>query len=121
MKKLFKVLAIGLQLIPIGMLLLFTIGETASDDLSGLSHLIQLIPLLIIVSIAIYRPLIGGILLIVISTILGILYPILAPFNFSTILSVEAILFLPPFIAGILLVISERMIKNEGSIIKIEK
>jgi hypothetical protein len=107
-KPLLKKIGIGLLLIPLGFLLLFTVGEIFSGDLSGLSHLIQAAPLLLIIFLAFKKPLFAGILLSTISFVLGIMYIVDGASNLNTIMLVEAFLFLPPFISGILLILSSK-------------
>lgn len=103
---LLKKIAMGLLLIPTAILLLFTFGETFGGDLSGLSHLLQLAPLALLIFLAYKKPRIGGILLLAIGLALGVLYPLTAPFKLQTILIVETLLFLPPVLAGALLILS---------------
>ncbi|MBU2036161.1 MAG: hypothetical protein ABH819_03750 [Patescibacteria group bacterium] len=107
-KKLLRNIAIGLLFIPLGFLLLFTVGEVFSGDISGLSHLIQMAPIILLVFVAWKKPFVGGGLLTIISLILGILYAINFPFVFWTIVLVEAFLFVPPFISGVLLILSSK-------------
>ena len=107
-QKALKRVAIALLIIPLGILLLFTFGEVFSGDISGLQHLIQAIPLLLLAYLAYKKPLIAGIILLVISLALGILYSVIVSFTFQAILIVEAILFLPPFISGLLFILSSK-------------
>ena len=101
-----KKVSIGLLVIPLCFFLLFTVGEVLSGDISGFAHLIQAVPVLLLIFLAWKRPLIGGVLLFTISLILGVLYVLDNPVNFPAIFAVEAFLFIPPFISGILLVVS---------------
>lgn len=52
-------LGITLTVIPLAILLLFTLGEVTSGDISGLSHLFQALPLVIIFYLAVKQPLVG--------------------------------------------------------------
>ncbi len=105
-------IAYGILSIPAGFLLLFTFGEVLSGDLSGLSHLAQLVPIVVLAVLAIKKPKWAGMLLVSSSALLGIWYVFTAPFDPITIVIVEVLLFLPPFIAGALLLFSERRSKN---------
>jgi len=98
----------GFLTIPFGFLLVFTFGELFSGDIAGLSHLIQALPLAILIVLASKKPRLAGILLMLSGLVLGILYPLKAPFNLKTILLVELILFIPPIVSGALLVLSEK-------------
>ncbi len=106
--KILKRIGIGLLLIPLGILLLFTFGEVFSGDISGLSHLIQAAPLLLLLFLAYKKSFIGGLILLLTGITLGILYPLKAPFEPRTIFFVEITLFLPPVIAGLLLILSSK-------------
>jgi hypothetical protein len=112
-KKLPKHISLGLLFIPLGVLLLFTFGEVFSGDISGLSHLIQAAPLVLLIFLAYKKPYSGGVLLLITSLFLGVLYVIRAPFNLETIFLVETMLFLPPFISGLLLILSSGKAKKK--------
>lgn len=107
-KVLLKRIGLGLLIIPVGFLSLFLFGEVFSGDLSGFSHLLQLIPLFVLIYIAWKWPFWGGVALVLFSLALGIIYAVDQLFAWQTILFVELLLFLPPFISGILLVLSSR-------------
>lgn len=107
-KQLLKKIGIGLLLIPLGFLLLFTFGEVFAGDISGLSHLIQAAPLMLVIFLASKKPFISGVLLVVISIVLAISYAIDGASGLSIILLVEAFLFVPPFISGVLLILSSK-------------
>jgi hypothetical protein len=106
--KLLKKIGIGLLLIPLAFLLFFTFGEVFSGDISGLSHLIQAAPLVLLMLLASKKSFLGGIILLIVGLFLGILYPLRAPFNLQTIFLVEILLFVPPFISGLLLILSSK-------------
>jgi hypothetical protein len=57
-----KILALIPSGIALAILLLFTVGESASGDWSGLGHLIQAIPIAFLMWLGWKRPLWGGIL-----------------------------------------------------------
>lgn len=56
-----KIVALIFPALTVAILLLFTIGETASGDWSGLGHLIQVIPISLLMWLGWKRPLWGGI------------------------------------------------------------
>ena len=100
---LFKV-GILLLLLPIGFLLLFAVGETASGDLSGLFHLVPVILLLTLGWLARKKAAIVGIGLIVTSLLMGISYPLCTAQKIETVFLIELLLFGPLFISGIIYV-----------------
>jgi hypothetical protein len=100
-----KRLGLLFLLIPLGILFLFLFGEVIGGDISGLGHLIQIIPLLLLGYFAIKYPFIGGIVFIVVGLVFSVLFTILNGFVF---LIADSLLFLPLIISGILLVISSR-------------
>ena len=98
-----RLVGFGLILIPITFLLLFTIGEVISGEPSGYSHLVQIVPLVILAILARKKLKIAGILLMITSILLGIFYAIVMGSSpLSLKLMVELVLFLPPFLAGLL-------------------
>lgn len=107
-QKALKKVAIVLLAIPFAILLLFTFGEVFSGEISGLQHLTQAIPLLLLAYIAYKKPFVGGIILLAIGLVLGTLYSLRAPFALPTILIVEATLFLPLLISGVLFILSSK-------------
>lgn len=106
--KLLKRIGLGLLLIPIGFLFLFLFGEVFSGDMSGFSHILQILPFLVLVYIAWRWPFWGGIVLLLLSIMFGALYAIDVLFPWQTVLLVELVLFLPPFISGTLLILSAK-------------
>ena len=107
-------------LIPIAILLLFTIAETVGGDISGLGHLIQLAPLVILAIFAWKKPDLGGKILVVIAVLLAIIGG--APMFLFRATSEEGmgigalistmlfmlLLFVPPIISGLLFIASAR-------------
>ena len=83
-------MGIGLLLIPLSFLLLFTFGEV------------------LLIVLAYKKPYIAGVILLLAGLGLGILYQLKAPFNLQTIVIVEMVLFVPPCIAGLLLMLSSK-------------
>lgn len=107
-EKLLKRIGISLLIIPIVFLSLFLFGEVLSGDISGLSHLLQIIPFFILVYISWRWPFWGGALLVLLSVTFGVLYAIDQIFSWQTVLLVELVLFLPPFVSGVLLILSSK-------------
>lgn len=71
---LIKVLALVPLGLTAGVLLLFTLGETASGDWSGLGHLVQLLPVLFLMWLSWRRPSLGALLLIALAAVAAISY-----------------------------------------------
>lgn len=97
-------IALTFLLIPTGFLLLFTLGEVFSGELSGLSHLLQLAPLIFLGWLALKKPLLADVLLLTISLLLGAFYYLDNQFPWQTVALVELLLFLPSLLSGILLI-----------------
>jgi len=106
--KKFKKIGHAILLIPIFFILIFLIGETAGGDISGIGHLFQLIPLILIILIANKYPYWGGLFLIFIGFVLDILYIISSRGNLLASSIVSIFLFFPLIISGILLASSSR-------------
>ena len=95
----------------LALLVLFTLGETVGGDLSGLQHLVELAPLAGLVALGWARPRAGGLALAAISLGAGIAYAFLGPMGARSIVAVvstEALLFVPPLIAGALFLAAAR-------------
>lgn len=107
-KQILKRIGLGLLILPVGFLSLFLFGEVFAGDITGLSHLLQLVPFFALIYIAWRWPFWGGIILILLSVVFGTLYAIDQIFSWQTILFVELLLFLPPFLSGTLLILSSR-------------
>lgn len=103
-----KMIGISLLSLTLGFLLLFTIGEVLSGDISGLSHLLQIVPILLLLILSFKKPKIAGFLLTSSSLTLGLLYPFRASFNLQAIIIVEIILFLPLVLSGIFFMLSAK-------------
>lgn len=85
--------------------MLFALGE----GLSGLQHLIEVLPLLLLAAAAWRWPQAAGYALVGIGLVLATVYPFLfSSFPVATILTVEAVLFVPPIIAGGLFLLAAR-------------
>ena len=88
--------------------MLFAVGETSGGDITGLQHLVQLLPLAALLAIAWRFPLAGGRLLVAVALVLAAVFPMLAGDSqrISTILLVELLFFAPPLAAGVLFVVA---------------
>lgn len=99
----------GLIAVPVVFLIIFAVGEFFGGQLGGLVHLIQLAPLLFLALFARVRMRIAGMCLMVVSVVLGAFYVIaMQDLSIWTIGLVEAILFLPPFLAGLFFTLLSR-------------
>jgi hypothetical protein len=97
-----------ISMIPLGLamaiLLLFTVGESASGDWSGLGHLIYAVPIGLLMWLGWRRPLWGGILLFFLA--------VLASINFSDALRGQGwlapflIIIAPLLLSGLILLIA---------------
>lgn len=88
-------------ILPVGFLLLFLFGEVFGGEISGISHLLQLIPLLALIYLAIKKPKIAGPILILAGISLSIFYYLQTQFMFFP---VYFILFFPLILSGYLMV-----------------
>ena len=111
-----RLVALGLVAVTVGMLLIFTIGEVAGGDISGLQHLLQAVPLVIVAWLAWRHPLWGGITLITVSLVLAGLYFVLFEVGSLAVVAVVlAAVCLPPFLAGVLFVVVDQQPKQNGT------
>ena len=107
--KALKIAGMVLVLVPIAFFLIFAVGESASGDLSGLSHLVQAAPFAILAWAAWRWPRVGGWILVGLGLVLGALYVFTAShFPWQTIVLVEAALFVPTVLAGALFLLAAR-------------
>lgn len=67
--KTLKIIALVFPALTVAVLLLFMLGETIGGDWSGLGHLLQAAPILLLMWLGWKRPLWGGIFLLVLSFI----------------------------------------------------
>lgn len=102
----------------VAVLMLFVVGEAGGGDLSGLQHVVQLAPLVLIVAAAWRFPTVGGGLLVVLSLVLSLVlivgYPVWAldrEISPPGIVLVEALLLLPPLASGLLFLAAGRMMR----------
>jgi hypothetical protein len=84
---------------PLAVLVLFAVGEGVVEE--GWGHLLQAAPLVLLVLLAWWRPLVGGALMTTAATGLGVFYAVTA-FENSWWLPTAAMFFLPAIIGGLL-------------------
>jgi len=111
-----KIAALIFPGITLVILLLFTIGETVGGDWSGLGHLIQAIPIALLMWLGWKRPLWGGILLLVLSFIAA--YSFANPFHVTDWLAPLLIIIAPLILSGILFLSAARLEKRAASILQ---
>lgn len=97
-----KIAGVALLLVPIGLLLLFAIGEGPE----GVQHLVQLAPLLALALLAWYRPRLGGALIAAGGLGLALAYPFVFHAPLGTTLGVIALFFGPAILAGVLFLLA---------------
>lgn len=107
-----KNIALLILAVPIGFLLLFTFGEVFGGDISGLSHLIQAAPLIILAYLAWKKPFLGGILILAFAIVLAIVFNLMMNDSLTSKLLVSLILFLPPVVSSILLITASKKTNN---------
>ena len=83
-------------------------GEVASGDISGLGHLVQVSPMLLLVFLALKRPVIGGLLLIIAGLVFGIWYVVISQLDLQATILVEGFLYVPLLVSGTLLILSSK-------------
>jgi hypothetical protein len=104
-----KIAGLILVMIPLTILLIFTIGETVGGDASGLQHLVQAAPLVLFTLWAWKKPRVGGWVLLIAAIIVAVLYPWSKPdqpLRFTAL--TELMLFGPAIAAGLLFVVAAR-------------
>lgn len=94
--------------IPIGMLLLLSVGELSAEGPGALLHLLQAAPLLVFAVGAWRYPRAAGVVLLVVGGTLALANPSCARGPLEMKFSIELVLFLPPIVAGVLLVAAAR-------------
>ena len=113
-----KLAASALLAVPTAVLLLFAVGEMADSDLSGAQHLVQAAPLLLLLIAAWRYPRAAGIALLGLGALLFAVWLVFvlterspAPQGISILMWAGAglILFVPPLVAGWLLLKAGRM------------
>ncbi|MDQ5951861.1 MAG: hypothetical protein QG639_1142 [Patescibacteria group bacterium] len=99
----YKIAAESILAIPMILLIILGSGEMVGGDISGAQHFIELIPFIFLAIISWLYPKLGGIILTACSALLAALYITLFG-SFPMIYRIinDVILFLPPFVAGIL-------------------
>jgi hypothetical protein len=105
---------LALLTIPILILVGLAVGELAGGDISGLQHVVQVVPLAVLAWVAWRRPLWGRMALVVLALIFTGLYFIFIPrFPLPIVILTVASLFVTPIVAGILFVVASRQ-EREG-------
>ena len=107
--KKYKILGEIFLAIPIIFFLIFAVGEVGENIASGLSHFIQMVPVVVFAILAWNYPKKTGYILSTLAVILTVLYflPTGKSINLENIL-IPLILFVPPFIAGVFFIKSEK-------------
>jgi hypothetical protein len=111
-----KIAATVFLAIPILILAAFAVGEMAGGDITGIQHVVQLAPLVLLGWLAWKRPLWGGTALIALAVIFtGLYFLVIHGFPLPTVILTVAFLFATPFVAGILFVVAARHERDGGS------
>lgn len=95
--------------IPLGFVSLFLFGEIFGGDWSGLSHALQLLPVVVLLFVGWRWPSVGGWLLVLLGIVFGVWYWFAVSFPLLTILLVELLLFAPLIVSGVLLIAAGRV------------
>jgi len=98
---------------------LFTVGETLGGDLSGLSHLLQLIPLVLVIVLGWRYPRLSGVILVAVGLLLALGFALLAWDSGSevgTILPAEVLLLTPPIAAGLMFLQAARADRQRSQV-----
>jgi hypothetical protein len=104
-----KIAGMALLAIPMVILTLFAVGETAGGDLTGLQHVIELAPLALLAWFAWKRPFWGGVALIAVALIVTGLYVVfIHGFAMPAVILAVLLLFAMPMAAGMLFVAASR-------------
>lgn len=105
------VAGIALLLVPVAILVLFTVGETSGGDVSGLQHLLQATPLILLIALAWRWPRAGGATVLVVGVLLAASYAIEwhpREMSLQAVLVTELTLFAPPIAGGVLLLLASQ-------------
>lgn len=97
--------------VPASLLLLFLVGEVASGEWSGVAHVLQFAPLVLLLGLGWWRPALAGTLLVGIGIVVATAY--FVETRDSTVrlgeqLLVGGIFLVPPVLAGSLLLLAAR-------------
>lgn len=99
-----KLAALVCLALPIVVLAAFAVGEVAAGTISGLQHVVQLLPLVALAWLGWKRPLWGGIALIGLTLVLAGLFISMDTVPPSAMLFASFLIFAPALLAGIALV-----------------
>jgi hypothetical protein len=112
-----KTVGLALLVVPLGFLGLFAAGEVADGDVSGLSHVAQGLPLVLVAAVAYRWPAQAGAVLIVVGLAIVIAYAVIAAprFEVATIAIVETILAVPVVSGALLLLAGNSSNRSGGS------
>jgi hypothetical protein len=104
-----KRVGLAVLTLPILILVALAVGELAGGDISGLQHVVQVVPLAVLAWFAWRRPLWGGMALIALALILLMLYIVfIHGFPLPTVVLTLMFLFVTPLAAGVLFVAAAR-------------
>lgn len=105
-----RIAGLVFALIPLGILLLFTLGETIGGDVYGLQHVVQALPLALLIWVAWRWPSIGGPVLVGVSVALGgsFLVAMGGRLSAGVALGTALVFFAPSLVAGVLFWLSGR-------------
>lgn len=109
--KALKIVALVFPGITLAILLIFTVGESGGGDWSGLGHLIQAVPIALLMWLGWKRPLLGGIFF--------LLMGFLAAIQFSNVLRspeglAPLLIIIAPLLLSGLLLVGASQIKQES-------
>ena len=99
-----RIAGLVLALVPLGIPLLFTVGETIGGEAYGLQHLAQALPLALLIWVAWHWPRIGGPVLAGVSVALcgSFLVAMGGRMPAGVALGTALVFFAPPLVAGVL-------------------
>lgn len=103
-----KAAALVIGAAPVGLLALFAFGEAAAGNVSGLGHLLQAVPLVILLVLAWWRPFVGGLALVAVAVGLAAVYLVVLGGPLSMKLVATVLFFGPPVVGGALFIRSSR-------------
>lgn len=103
----YKLAGLILLSVPVMILAMFMVGEVFGGDWSGMVHIWQMAPLVALLYLGVWRPRVAGLIAVAVGLLLALAYPFLAKGqDISAMILTELLLFLPPIVAGVLLLFS---------------